>query len=74
MVIIYAAGTAPVNPAAAPGPALSVAQVWKGLELKVRKPQLFLSVVDRCTVIQDTGDTVLREVHLKNGNWLGITP
>jgi hypothetical protein len=35
MTIIYAAGTAPVNPAGA-SPVLSLKQLWAGLELKVR--------------------------------------
>jgi Domain of unknown function (DUF1857) len=65
MTIIFAAGTVPVNPAGVTRP-LSIVQLWKGLELKVRKPQLFLKVIEDCTVLQDTGDTVLRELVFKN--------
>jgi hypothetical protein len=32
------------------------------------KPQLFLPVIDTCDVLEDDGQTVLREVKFKDGN------
>lgn len=73
MTIIYAAATAPVN---SPGvsPVITMKQLWAGLELKVRKPQLFLAVIDTCDVLEDDGETVLREVKFKDGGGVGMAP
>ncbi|PMD52478.1 DUF1857-domain-containing protein [Hyaloscypha bicolor E] len=70
MTIIYAAATAPVN---SPGvsPVITMKQLWAGLELKVRYPQLFLAVIDTCDVLEDDGETVLREVKFKD---VGMAP
>jgi hypothetical protein len=67
MTIIYAAATVPVNPAGT-APVLSIEQLWRGLEIKVRKPQLFIPVIDTCEVLEDTEESVLREVLFKNGS------
>jgi hypothetical protein len=32
------------------------------------KPQLFLPVIDTCDVLEDDGQTVLREIKFKEGN------
>ncbi|PQE05464.1 DUF1857 domain containing protein [Rutstroemia sp. NJR-2017a BBW] len=66
MTIIYAAATVYVNP---PGetPVLSLEQLWKGLELKVRKPQLFIPVIESCKVLSDENESVEREVLFKAG-------
>lgn len=32
------------------------------------KPKLFLAVIDTCEVLEDDGETVLREVKFKDGN------
>jgi hypothetical protein len=48
-------------------PVLTLDQVWAGLELKRKQPQLFLAVIDTCEVLED-GETVLREVKFKDGN------
>jgi len=66
MTIIYAAGTLPINPEGA-SPVLTLDQVWAGLDLKVRKPELFLPVIDTCKVLEDDGESVLREVQFKKG-------
>lgn len=55
-----------VNPPGA-SPVLTLDQVWAGLELKRRQPQLFLAVIDTCEVLEDDGETVLREVKFKDG-------
>ena len=55
-----------VNPPGAT-PVLTLDQVWAGLELKRKKPQLFLAVIDTCEVLEDDGETVLREVKFKDG-------
>jgi len=39
------------------------------------KPQLFLAVIDTCSVLEDDGKTVLREVKFKDGklpNWIFV--
>ncbi|ESZ97825.1 hypothetical protein SBOR_1834 [Sclerotinia borealis F-4128] len=66
MPIIYAAATVYVNPSGET-PVLNLEQVWKGLELKARKPQLFLPVIDTCKVLSDENETVVREVKFKAG-------
>ncbi|KAF8154067.1 hypothetical protein B0H34DRAFT_799971 [Crassisporium funariophilum] len=43
-------------------PKLTEAHVWKGLEMKARKPGDFISVVKSCDVLSDTGNKVLRSV------------
>jgi len=73
MAIIYAAATAPVNPTGVT-PVLTMKQLWAGLEMKVRKPQLFLPVIDTCEVLEDDGATVLREVKFKDGGGVGMAP
>lgn len=47
-----------VNPPGA-APVLTEAQVWKGLELKVRSPHDFVPAIVSCDIISDTGDKVL---------------
>ncbi|EPE34297.1 Bet v1-like protein [Glarea lozoyensis ATCC 20868] len=66
MTIIFAAATAPINPSGA-SPKLTLEQVWKGLELKVIKPELFLPVVEKCEVIENDGEVVVRDVTFKEG-------
>ncbi|KAE9369058.1 DUF1857-domain-containing protein [Stipitochalara longipes BDJ] len=73
MAIIYSAATVPVNPPGA-SPVLTLKQLWAGLELKARKPQLFLAVIETCEVLEDDGTTVLREVKFKDGGGVGMAP
>lgn len=40
-------------------------QLWKGLDLKVRKPQLFI-LAKSCDVLEVNENGVLREVSLKD--------
>ncbi|KAI1490716.1 hypothetical protein F5X96DRAFT_669411 [Biscogniauxia mediterranea] len=71
MVTINLAYTAPVNPAGA-SPALTQSQVWAGLQLKVRRAQDFVPVIEACVVLSEdrepgTGNArVVREVRFAN--------
>jgi len=64
--MIYAAATVPVNPSGVER-VLTIEELWKGLELKVRKPELFLPVIDTCKVLEDKDGVVVREVVFKPG-------
>lgn len=46
-----------VNPPGA-SPILTEAQVWKGLSIKVREPQSFVSAISSCEVVSDDGTKV----------------
>ncbi|KAI0023730.1 hypothetical protein F4780DRAFT_20342 [Xylariomycetidae sp. FL0641] len=69
MVTINLAYTAPINPAGS-APVLNQAQVWAGLEKKVRRAQDFVPVIEACAVLAETtlpsGDLqVQREVRFR---------
>ncbi|QDS71221.1 hypothetical protein FKW77_010411 [Venturia effusa] len=66
MTIIYAAVTAVVNPPGAE-PFITQDQLWQALELKRIQPQRFLAVIDTCEVLENSNDTILREVKFKDG-------
>jgi hypothetical protein len=70
MVTLNFAYTAPINPAGA-SPVLTQAQVWKGLERKVRRAQEFVPVITSCEVLSedkvDTGSRVVRQVNFQPG-------
>lgn len=66
MITLNLAYTEPVH---GPNPSiwtLTQEQVWKGLELKVRRPQEFIPAIDDCRVIEerDHGAYILREAHV----------
>ncbi|KAG8672206.1 hypothetical protein FPOAC2_05574 [Fusarium poae] len=65
MVVINIAYSAPVNPTSA-SPVLTEAQVWKGLQRKVRKAHEFVAPILDCEVINEeeteTGTKVTRQV------------
>lgn len=73
MVTFNLAYTAPVNPAGAT-PALTLPQVWAGLQRKVLRAQEFVPVIVECNVlseetVQDTGSLkITREVRFKAGS------
>ncbi|KAI5477179.1 hypothetical protein MNV49_006623 [Pseudohyphozyma bogoriensis] len=50
-----------VNPAGAT-PELTEEQVWKGLELKERSPQLFVPVLKACEVLTEEDNKLTRKV------------
>lgn len=68
MVTINIAYTAPINPTGAE-PKLTQAQIWAGLERKVRRAQEFVPIIVSCDVIAEEqtekGFTVTREVKFK---------
>jgi hypothetical protein len=51
------AATRLVNPADAT-PILTEQQLWSGIELKCRQPELFIKQVTSCKVTKDEGDKV----------------
>lgn len=49
-------------------PVLSIDQVWKGLQRKVRFAQEFVPIIESCTVLEEKEDgTVVRDVKFKEG-------
>lgn len=71
MVVINVAYTAPINP---PGtlPALTPAQVWAGLQAKVRHAEKFVPIITSCAVLSeqddaDTGHVITRAVTFRPG-------
>ncbi|KAF9479308.1 DUF1857-domain-containing protein [Pholiota conissans] len=55
-----------VNPQGA-SPVLTEAQVWHGLQLKVRSPGEFVPVITSCEILSDEGDKVSRLVGFRDG-------
>ena len=68
MVNIYVAYTQPINPAGA-SPILTEAQIWEGLERKVRHAQDFVDPISGTDVLEerDGGKEVVRIAHFKPG-------
>jgi len=68
MVSIYVAYTAPINPAGLT-PVLTVPQIWKGLQRKVRKAEEFVPAIVECDVLEGSegGKQVIRQVKFKEG-------
>ena len=66
MVAIYVAYTQQINPAGAT-PVLTRAQIWAGLERKVRRAQDFVPVITECKLLEDKGDVVIREAKFVAG-------
>ncbi|TKX18539.1 putative acetylaranotin biosynthesis cluster protein L [Elsinoe australis] len=59
---LYLAYTAPINPSGA-SPTLTRAQVWAGLQRKIRHAEEFVSAISTCDVLTDNGEAeVVREV------------
>jgi hypothetical protein len=56
MVVINLGYTAPVNPPGA-HPILTPAQVWTGLQYKVRRAERFVPLITGCTVVSETTTT-----------------
>jgi hypothetical protein len=66
MVKLYFAHTSPINPPSAT-PVLTHAQVWAGLQRKIRFAQEFVPVIESCNVLSDTDGVVTRDVKFKKG-------
>lgn len=70
MTRLNLAYTAPINPSGAT-PVLTVEQVWKGLERKVRFAQEFVPVIESCDVVKEEDVEVDRYVKFKAGSGQG---
>lgn len=66
MVKLQLAYTARINPSGA-SPILTEAQVWAGLQRKIRFAQEFVPVIESCTVLSDENGVVTRDVKFKPG-------
>lgn len=61
MAILHLAATAPINPPGAT-PVLNKAQVWAGLQRKVRFAHEFVPPITSCIVEKEEGNVVTRRV------------
>ncbi|KAF9888202.1 hypothetical protein FE257_009197 [Aspergillus nanangensis] len=69
MVCIAVSYTAPVNVAGVK--ALTIEQLWAGLQYKVRHAEVFVPTIKSCKVLEDRGNEVERAVTFKDfGNVL----
>jgi hypothetical protein len=67
MVDINLSYTSRINPSGA-SPVLNQAQIWAGLQRKIRFAQEFVPVIESCKVLEESEDgTVTREVVFKKG-------
>lgn len=66
MVKFHLAHTSPINPPSA-SPVLTHAQVWSGLQRKIRFAQEFVPIIESCTVLSDVDGVVDRKVVFKEG-------
>ena len=66
MVHFHLAHTTPINPPSA-SPTLTHAQVWSGLQRKIRFAQEFVPIIESCTVLSDKDGVVDRVVKFKEG-------
>jgi Domain of unknown function (DUF1857) len=64
MVTINVACTQAINPAGAT-PILTRAQLWAGIERKVRRAHDFVPVFKDCKVIDERDNVIVRETQLK---------
>ncbi|RDA94199.1 hypothetical protein CP533_6640 [Ophiocordyceps camponoti-saundersi (nom. inval.)] len=58
---IHVAATAPINPPGA-DPVLNEAQVWDGLQRKVRRADEFVPLISSCVVVEESANVVKRKV------------
>lgn len=73
MVTFHCAYTEQINPSGAT-PVLTRAQVWKGLQRKIRRAQDFVAPIEACDVLEDSGDVVVREAHFKQQEGINTGP
>lgn len=66
MVTLNLSYTSPINPPSAT-PALTVPQIWAGLQRKIRNAQEFVPVIQACKVLKDEDGIVTRIVRFKEG-------
>ena len=66
MVVLYQSQTSPVNPPNA-SPVLTLAQLWEVMQIKVRKPELFVAPISGCEVLEEKESFVKRLVSFREG-------
>jgi hypothetical protein len=66
MVKLHLAYTSAINPSGS-SPVLTEAQVWAGLQRKIRFAQEFVPVILSCDVVSDEAGVVVRDVRFKPG-------
>ena len=64
MVTINVAYTQPINPSGAT-PKITREQLWKGMDMKVRRAHDFVPVFSDCKVLEEYDNVVVRETTLK---------
>lgn len=66
MLTLHIAYTEPVNDNDSDGPILTQEDVWNGLKLKARRPEVFIPSFDNSRVIEEreNGNVILREAHV----------
>jgi len=64
-MILHLAHTTPINTPSAS--ALTRAQIWAGLQRKIRHAEEFVPVISSCTVLSDADGVVVRDVRFKLG-------
>jgi hypothetical protein len=66
MLTLHIAYTEPVNGNNSDGPILTREDVWNGLKLKGRRPELFIPSFDDSRVIEErqNGNVIVREAHV----------
>ncbi|KFY83453.1 hypothetical protein V500_10056 [Pseudogymnoascus sp. VKM F-4518 (FW-2643)] len=66
MIVLNVAYSEPVNCSDPLTPILTQEQIWKGLEMKARRPQDFIPSFDDSRVVEerDDGSYIVREAHV----------
>lgn len=66
MVVLYQSQTYPINPPNA-SPILTVSEVWEVMQIKCRKPELFIASMSACEVLEEKDSFMKRAVTFKEG-------
>jgi len=66
MVILYQSQTLPINPPNST-PVLTLAQIWSVMDLKCRKPEIFVAPMSSSEVLSETPTFMKRSVVFKEG-------
>lgn len=66
MVVFYQSQTYPVNPSTASS-LLTHDQLWEVMQIKCRKPELFVPSMTACEVLEETDSFMKRAVIFKEG-------
>ncbi|KAF6217767.1 hypothetical protein HO133_006594 [Letharia lupina] len=66
MVVLYQSQTYPINPPNA-SPVLTLAEFWEVMQVKCRKPELFVAPISACEVLEETDKFMKRTVTFREG-------